>query len=133
MKRIGFVLLVLFFGMAVFPASADYGHRDCRHGPYIKSGEWVPRFGKMTLAVVPTKCSRNIRFSETGKAKAKEKAFEELKHKFGKSRYWYNTKGMRNQFDCHVDIASKKDKWNLDPYRKYVGYAATKKAGCNPQ
>ncbi|PQQ29367.1 DUF2599 domain-containing protein [Photorhabdus hindustanensis] len=126
MKRIGFVLLVLFFGMAVFPASANNGHNNCRHGPYIESGKWIKRFGKMTLAVVPTKCGRNLHFGRTNEA------FKELERKFSNSPHWYNTKGMRNQFDCHVDIARNKDKWNLDPYRKHVGYSATKKAGCNP-
>lgn len=128
MKRIGFVLLVLFFGMAVFPASANNGHNNCRNGPYIDSATtWKPRGNKMTLSVKPTKCGRNLRPGKT------DKAFNELKHKYGNSRHWYNTKSMRNQFDCHVKIARNKDRWNLEPHRKHVGYSATKKAGCNPQ
>ncbi|EFE97284.1 DUF2599 domain-containing protein [Serratia odorifera] len=107
-----------------WPASADYPYRNCQR--YIKSASWIERYGEMTLAVIPTDCGRSIYSRET------DRAFAELVNKFGKDKYWRNTRGMRDQFACHYSIARKKQVWNLDPYRKDVGYEATEKAGCNP-
>ncbi len=58
--------------------------------------------------------------------------FYEIAKKFSGSPYWKNTRGMINQLTCHLAIAREKDKWNLEPFRPYVGYAATVAAGCNP-
>ncbi len=98
---------------------------------YIQSGEWVYRAAEYdlpewTLSLEPTPCGRYIDQTETAFM------FYEIAKKFSGSPYWTNTRGMINQLTCHLVIAREKDKWNLEPFRPYVGYAATVAAGCNP-
>lgn len=98
---------------------------------YIQSGTWIYlgdryTFGEWKLSLVPTECGRAIDESETGLM------FYEIVRKFGQSPYWTNNRGMINQLTCHLVIARGKAEWNLEPFRPYVGFNATKDAGCNP-
>lgn len=124
MKKTGIALSIILLAGAISPVNAAYPYHNCKQ--YIQSGKWIKRFGEMTLSVVPTDCGRSIHPRET------KKAFAELYSKFGHDKDWYNTQGMRTQFSCHLAIARYKPEWNLDPYRKSVGYKATEEAGCNP-
>lgn len=115
--------LILLAG-ALSPTDAAYPYRNCKQ--YIKSAKWIKRFGEMSLSVVPTDCGRSIHPRET------KRAFNELYRKHVHDKNWYNTQSMRNQFSCHLAIARHKPEWNLEPYRKDVGYKATQAANCNP-
>ncbi|NMH70511.1 DUF2599 domain-containing protein [Bacillus sp. RO3] len=48
------------------------------------------------------------------------------------SSNWYNTGGMKDQFDCHATYARTKSRWNLEPSRPNVSYAETVAKACNP-
>lgn len=53
-------------------------------------------------------------------------------NKYHKSRYWKNTKGMKNQYYCHFYFAFAKESFNLEPGRPSVSWQKTIKALCNP-
>lgn len=97
---------------------------------YIKTGQWVYRSAanihEWALSLTPSICGRYIDPSETGLM------FYEIVKKFGQSPYWTNNRGMINQLVCHLANAREKPEWNLEPFRPYVGYTDTVKAGCNP-
>lgn len=92
---------------------------------YVERGQWVYRYHEWTLEIVPTECGRKIGPEETAYT------FFEIAKKFSGDKYWTNTRGMINQLTCHYAIARDKPEWNLDPWRPYVGHAATVTAGCN--
>ncbi|WP_349973226.1 DUF2599 domain-containing protein [Pseudomonas caspiana] len=92
---------------------------------YIERGQWIYRFNEWTLEIVPTECGREIGAEETAYM------FFELVKKFSGNQHWKNTRGMINQLTCHYAIARTKAEWNLDPWRPYVGHAATVAAQCN--
>lgn len=93
---------------------------------YISTGQWIYRYQEWSLELVPTACGREISAADT------PYMFYEIAKKYAGSPYWTNTRGMINQLTCHLAIARKKVQWDLDPWRPYVGYAATVVAGCNP-
>jgi hypothetical protein len=43
-----------------------------------------------------------------------------------------DTAGMEDQLICHVQFASAKPVFHLEPWRPAVGYLRTLVAGCNP-
>lgn len=97
---------------------------------YIQTGVWIYRSAEGThewaLSLTPTVCGRYIDQSETGLM------FYEIVRKFGQSSYWTNNRGIINQLICHLLNAREKPQWNLEPFRPYVGFAATADARCNP-
>jgi hypothetical protein len=95
---------------------------------YIKSAEWTPRNGHMTLSVVPT---------DYGRSNAREdlpRAFNEVLQLSNSS---YSQK-FYNQFVCHADypglvLAANKESWNLDDNTADANLFFTTIQACNPK
>ncbi|MCD5972071.1 DUF2599 domain-containing protein [Pseudomonas quasicaspiana] len=124
MNRIISIVLLANMAWAV-NASADDSKTLPTCMVYIDHGTWVYRYQEWTLEIVPTPCGRNVGADETAYT------FFEIAKKFSGSEHWGNTRGMINQLTCHYAIARNKPEWNLDPWRPYVGHAATVEASCN--
>ncbi len=84
---------------------------------------WVQRDGERALRVVPTTALRQDPTSS-----AARDAWRQVVTRVPAA----DTPGMFDQFRCHVQFASGKAAWYLEPARPAVGYAQTVLAGCNP-
>lgn len=89
----------------------------------VASARWVSRDGVRALKVSPTKELRSHPLTAWAEA-----AWPQVLAEVPAA----DSAGMSDQFRCHVQFASGKDAWFLEPSRPDVGYTATVLAGCNP-
>jgi hypothetical protein len=102
-----------------YPVVADPWWRPA----YISHVSWFRRPQGWTLGVVPTKFGRVTSFAARGSA------WREVQVK---ARSALN-RSMYLQFVCHADWAPPwRPSWNLDTWRRDVGYWSTVRARCNP-
>lgn len=104
---------------AVFPVTAD--PTIC--GNKIDRVTFGNRNGGRTMFVRPTGCGRWWNGWS---------GWEEAQREGGR---WYSGaqgRSMWNQYICHFDWVPFKSTWNLDEWRRDVGYLSTVRHGCNP-
>lgn len=89
----------------------------------IASASWIGRAGERPLAIRPTWAARAAASQTAGDA-----VWAQVLTRVPEA----DLPGMRDQLVCHVQFASEKKSWYLEPARPDVGYAATVAAGCNP-
>ncbi|MBK8755937.1 MAG: DUF2599 domain-containing protein [Actinomycetales bacterium] len=87
----------------------------------VSSASWVTRSGVRGLKVVPTTAGRTAGVDAEAVWQAVLRVRPDA-----------DTPGMHDQLVCHVEFASTKGAWYLEPARPDVGYAATVAAACNP-
>lgn len=89
----------------------------------VASVRWVTLDGRPSLEVVPTPALRGTPSRAAGEA-----AWAEVL----RAEPTAATAGMEDQLICHVQFASAKPVFHLEPWRPAVGYLRTLVAGCNP-
>jgi len=89
----------------------------------VASARWVTIDGRPSLEVVPTPALRGTPSRAAGEA-----AWAEVL----RAEPAADTPGMEDQLICHVQFASAKPVFHLEPWRPAVGYLRTLVAGCNP-
>ncbi|HEX7602537.1 MAG TPA: DUF2599 domain-containing protein [Polyangiaceae bacterium] len=89
----------------------------------VASVRWVTIDGRPSLEVVPTSALRGTPSRAAGEA-----AWADVV----RAEPTADTAGMEDQFICHVQFASAKPVFHLEPWRPAVGYLRTLVAGCNP-
>ena len=98
---------------------------------YFSEVKWIDRgaFRSLSLSQKPYLTnSNNLALDRVKRIDAWDKVLKS----HGNDFQWSNTNGMKNQFNCHYDFATKKSSWNLEPQRPNVSYFSTILAGCNP-
>lgn len=89
----------------------------------MADASWSAREGERALIVTPERYLRDHPSVEVA-----EEAWRRVIAAVPEA----DSPGMRDQFVCHVQFASNKDRWYLEPGRPAVGYGRTVWAGCNP-
>lgn len=89
----------------------------------VASVRWVTIDGRPSLEVVPTPALRGTPSRAAGEA-----AWADVV----RAEPTADTAGMEDQLICHVQFASAKPVFHLEPWRPAVGYLRTLVAGCNP-
>lgn len=98
---------------------------------YFSSGSWITRDGVKSLSLKhKSYLTTSTDVGEAGVKKAD--SWNKVKSKFSSSSNWYNTGGLKDQYDCHFGFAKSKNPWNLEPSRPDVSYAVTVAKLCNP-
>lgn len=100
------------------------------YSTYFSDFSWITRDGVKSLSLAPTSYLRNAPGFELSVRMAD--AWNKLYAVHSGSSNWYNTGGMKDQFDCHATYARTKSRWNLEPSRPNVSYAETVSKACNP-
>ncbi|MGH3783284.1 MAG: DUF2599 domain-containing protein [Pseudonocardiaceae bacterium] len=99
-------------------------------GDLIQNASWERHRDGWTLMVTPTSWARKNFFNpQVGDA-----GWAELYSKYkDKGRGIHvNLNGMKDQFRCHAEFASQKPTWDLEEWRRDVGYVKTVNEECNP-
>lgn len=98
---------------------------------YFSEVKWIDRgsFKSLSLSQKPYLTNANNLALDRVK---RIDAWDKVLKFHGNDPQWSNTNGMKNQFNCHYDFATKKSDWNLEPQRPNVSYFSTILAGCNP-
>lgn len=92
---------------------------------------WITRDGVISLSLDPVSAVRRT----TASNMAAINAWNALAHTrtgMGSHPNWRNEGALRAQFDCHVNYATNKDFWNLEPHRTSTNAIWTAIRGCNP-
>jgi hypothetical protein len=109
------------------PASAD----NTVNPPYVDHTQWVHWGDLSSLRVYPTTAGR-IEAGQVGTFAASDQAWAEVLAAAPDA----NLPGMREQFDCHWQLAEfalpGKTSWNLEPWRPVVTASQMIESGCNP-
>lgn len=92
-------------------------------GALVASVRWVILDGRSSLEVTPTPALRGTPSRVAGEA-----AWSEVVRAVPSA----DTAGMEDQLVCHVQFASAKPVFHLEPWRPAVGYLRTVVAACNP-
>ena len=99
--------------------------------PYVDHVEWVHWGDLSSLRVYPTAAGR-IAAGQVGTFAASDQAWAEVLAAAPDA----NIPGMREQFDCHWQLAEfaqpGKTSWNLEPWRPVVTASQMIESGCNP-
>ncbi len=109
------------------PANAD----NTANPPYVDHAEWVHWGDLSSLRVYPTTAGRIVA-GQVGTFAASDQAWAEVLAATPDA----NIPGMREQFDCHWQLAEfaqpGKTSWNLEPWRPVVTASQLIESGCNP-
>lgn len=101
------------------------------YSTYFSSFAWITRDGVKSLSLTPTSYTLNA--PDPGEAAVRMiDSWNKLYAVHSSSSNWYNTGGMKDQYECHYNFAKAKTPWNLEPSRPDVSYTATVAALCNP-
>lgn len=113
---------------AVYPLSGElslYGVDD--FSQWFSSGSWVNRENGICLSLAHTGWAYTG--CPTGLITW---SWNTVVNKFSSSSHWTNEQGMAEQYQCHVNFATTKNPWNLEPWRPAVGVFETIEKECNP-
>lgn len=113
---------------AVYPLFAEidlYGVDD--FSQWFSGGLWIDRGGDISLSLTHTGWAYTG--CPTGLITW---SWNTVVNKFSSTKHWTNEQGMADQYQCHVNFATTKNPWNLEPWRPNVGISATIQAKCNP-
>ena len=113
-------------------ATANIAAADPLPGPpYVDHVEWVHWGDLSSLRVYPTESAR-VEAGQLGTRTQADEAWTEILALAPDA----DLAGMRAQFLCHWQLAEfaqpGKQSWNLEPWRREVGYRDMLAAGCNP-
>lgn len=119
-----------------YPIVAD---PSTKFGIWFKKGKWMMNGKKRALELIPTASLRaagaSVYLTKVGRVASLafiETSWSSIYKKYGKSKHWKNTKGMKDQYICHYYFAFYKTAFHLEPSRKNVGLVKTIAAKCNP-
>lgn len=99
---------------------------------YFEKVEWIDRGGIISLSIYPVSNSPLIVHDENYKLH-KNNSFEILKDLYSNDKKWMNnTNSLFEQYSCHVDFASSKVSWNIEPARPFMTGFDMILSKCNP-
>lgn len=104
---------------------------DPNYAKYFYSTAWINRNGTVSLSI---NYKKSAIYSSNHNATAANalKAWDAILTKRTRDPQWRNTKAMEMQFHCHVNFASDKSPWNIEPHRTQTNYAIVVAHACNP-
>lgn len=91
--------------------------------PWIDSVTWTTTQGKPRLSVVLVDDAR-VYVSHEHAMNVWQQVLDQAPDA--------DVPGMAEQFECHLQFATGKQRYNLEPWRPAVSYPQTVLAGCNP-
>lgn len=102
------------------------------YSTYFSNFAWITRDGVKSLSLTHTKYTVSAPNGAEFIARLND-SWDKVYSIHSTSSNWYNTGGMKDQYECHFYHATSKNPWNLEPSRPNVSYSATVAALCNPK